>query len=198
MWPGINKMNFNKLIRDTTAIEMGHINRERKNLQSTNIKSTAQPAITKSSTQTYHLMSKIIPFTPKEMAYGDLTGAFPFTSTRGHKYIYLMYDYDANAILVHPLRTRQADEITVAWTHLHDRLMKHSHMVTHFILDNKISTNIKKAYLKINITFQAVPLHTHRANAAEHAIQTFKKHFLSGLAFCDTDFPIAEWDRLLH
>ena len=34
-WPGIDKLNFTKLIQDTTAIEMGHMKRERKNLQST-------------------------------------------------------------------------------------------------------------------------------------------------------------------
>ena len=111
------------------------------------------------------------------MAYGDLTGAFPFTSTRRHKYVYLMYDYDANAILVHPLKTRQAAEITSAWTKLHACLTKHGHVVTHFILDNEILSNLKHAFAKNNITFQAVPLHTHRANAAERAIQTFKTIF---------------------
>ena len=108
-----------------------------------------------------------------------------------------MYDYDTNAILVHPLKTRQAAEITSAWTKLHTRLTKHGHVVTHFILDNEILSNLKHAFAKNNITFQVVPSHTHRANATERAIQTFKNHFLSGLAICDPDFPIAEWDRLL-
>ena len=141
-WPGINKLNFNKLICDTNAIEMGHMNRERKNLQSTKIEAPSPTTIKNLTARTYHLLSKIIPFMPKEMAYGDLMGAFPFTSTQGHKYIYLMYDYDANAILVYPLKTRQAAEITAAWTHLHARLTKHGHIVTHFILDNEISSNI--------------------------------------------------------
>ena len=37
----------------------------------------------------------------------------------------------------------------------------------------------------------------HRANAAERCIQTFKDHLLSGLATCNPEFPINEWDRLL-
>ena len=41
-----------------------------------------------------------------------------------------------------------------------------------------------------------VPPHQHRRNAAERAIRTFKKHFLAGLASCDPDFPLREWDRL--
>ena len=42
-----------------------------------------------------------------------------------------------------------------------------------------------------------VPPNIHRRNAAERAIRTFKAHFLSGLATCDPNFPISEWDRLL-
>ena len=47
------------------------------------------------------------------------------------------------------------------------------------------------------VQYQLVPPHTHRANAAEGAIQTFKNHFKSGLASLHPDFPVAEWDRLL-
>ena len=47
-------------------------------------------------------------------------------------------------------------------------------------------------------TFQFVPSHTHQANIAERAIQTFKNHFKTGLASVDPDFPISEWDRLLE
>ena len=42
-----------------------------------------------------------------------------------------------------------------------------------------------------------MPPHIHRRNAAERAIQTFKNHLLSGLATCNSKFPISEWDRLL-
>ena len=37
----------------------------------------------------------------------------------------------------------------------------------------------------------------HRRNAAEQAIRTFKKNFLAGLATCDKNFPLQEWDRLI-
>ena len=48
-----------------------------------------------------------------------------------------------------------------------------------------------------NITFQMVPSHQHRRNAAERAIRTFKNHLLAGLATCHPDFPIREWDRII-
>ena len=50
---------------------------------------------------------------------------------------------------------------------------------------------------KENITYQLVPPHNHRANAAERAIQTFTSHFKSILATADPDFPLAQWDLLL-
>jgi len=51
---------------------------------------------------------------------------------------------------------------------------------------------------KAKTTFQFVPPHTHRANVAERAIQTFKGRFKAGLASVHPDFPISEWDRLLE
>ena len=50
---------------------------------------------------------------------------------------------------------------------------------------------------KKQITYQMVPPHYHRANLAERAIQTFKIHIKAGLSTLQSDFPIAEWDRLL-
>ena len=196
---GNKQTPFPQYIKDITVTYLGHMNREKKNLQSTKLQAQQfdqQP--TSPTTKTFEIMSKIIPFTAKEMVDGDLKGAFPFTSTRWHKYIYLMYNYDANAILVHPLKARQVAEITAVWTNLHNCLTKHGHVVTHFILDNEISGTINKTFIKNDITFQAVPPHTHQSNSAERAIQTFKKHFLSGLATCDPEFPITEWDRLLQ
>eukprot|EP00978_Attheya_sp_CCMP212_P038542 scaffold191999_cov45-Attheya_sp.AAC.1 len=38
----------------------------------------------------------------------------------------------------------------------------------------------------------------HRQNNAEHAIQTFKNHFLAGLCTVDTSFPLQLWDRMLQ
>jgi hypothetical protein len=47
------------------------------------------------------------------------------------------------------------------------------------------------------MSYQLVPPHCHRTNAAERAIRTFKKHFKAGLATVNPDFPVHLWDRLL-
>ena len=47
-------------------------------------------------------------------AQTDLTGRFPVKSTRGSEYIFIMYDYDSNAILATTLKNRSAKTITDA------------------------------------------------------------------------------------
>ena len=128
------------------------------------------------------------------MTYGDMTGAFPYTSSCGAKYIYVMYDYDSNSILTHTLKSRQAHEIVKAWTNLHSQMTRHGHTITNLILDNECSNELKKALAKHSMSYQLVPPDSHRRNAAERAIRTFKNHLLSTLATCRVDFPIAEWD----
>ena len=59
---------------------MGNLDQERKNLQSTKTQVTQQPNEKKLET-----VNTILPFTAKAMAYEDLTGVFPYTSSRGAK-----------------------------------------------------------------------------------------------------------------
>ena len=66
------------------------------------------------------------------------------------------------------------------------------------ILDNEASTEYKRSIkTKWNAKYQLLPPHTHRSNAAERAIRTFKAHFLSILAGVAPDFPRNMWDILL-
>ena len=38
--------------------------------------------------------------------YTDQTGRFPVVSSKGNKYIMVLYDYDSNAILAKPIKDR--------------------------------------------------------------------------------------------
>ena len=66
--------------------------------------------------------STIHPYSPKQTAYGDLTGKFPYKSLMVNRYIYVMYDYNSNAILVQAIPNRQAQTIENAWEKLTQRL----------------------------------------------------------------------------
>ena len=133
-------------IKDTTAIHMGYLDQERQFLQST--KQLNNNTFTQQPDKTLATINTIVPFTAKTMAYGDLTGSLSYTSSRGAKYLFIMYDYDANAILVHTLKTKQAHEIKQAWLTLSNRVMRHGHILQHYVLDNKCSHELKHAIKK--------------------------------------------------
>ncbi len=139
----------------------------------------------------HNVMSTLISFSANTLSYIWL---HPFKTCRGNQYVYVLYNYDSNAILVEPTKPCQAQEIATMWSKLYERLTKHGHATSHFILDNECSTDLKYSFKKYAIIYQLAPPCIHCHNAAERAIHTFKSHFLSGLATCDPDFPISEWD----
>jgi hypothetical protein len=143
------------------------------------------------------IFTALLQTTAVQKSYSDQTGKFPVQSSRGYNYVMILYDYDSNAILTKPIKTRQANELTKAWTSLHERLQSYGYAPTLHILDNECSEELKKAFQKYNVNFQRVPPHSHCRNSAERAVQTWKNHFCSGLATCDPKFPLTEWDLLL-
>ena len=109
----------------------------------------------------------------------------------------MLYDYDSNAILVRPLHTRSAHEIQRVFTSVHAYLVTRGLRPRLHTLDNEASTILKEFLTAENVEYQLVPPHIHRRNSAEHAIQTFKNHFIAGLASTDPNFPLSNWCRLL-
>ena len=109
----------------------------------------------------------------------------------------ISYHIDANAILGIAMKNSRAATFTAAWKELHKKFSTTGVAPSTWILDNETSSELQNAIEKSQVQYQLVPPHTHRANTAERAIQTFKNHFKSGLASLDPDFPVAEWDRLL-
>ena len=68
----------------------------------------------------------------------------------------------------------------------------------HHTMDNECSAGLKTLIMDTNNNkLQLVPPHDHHNNPAEKAIDTFKCHFISGLASMDPFFPLHLWCRLL-
>ena len=134
---------------------------------------------------------------PTGLGYTDLTGRFPYCSSRGNEYIFIGYHYDANAILALPIPDRKATTLVPAWKELHARFAQAGMAPDTYIQDNEISRDMRECFQQENVQFHLVPPHNHRANAAERAIQTFKNHFIAGLSGLDPKFPIKQWDWLL-
>jgi hypothetical protein len=113
--------------------------------------------------------------------YTDQTGRFPVTSSRGNKYILVLYAFDPNAILTEPLKNRSASEIVRAYSKLVTYLKRRGFQPQIHWLDNEASILLKDYNTVNNIAYQLVPPHMHRRKAAERAIRTWKNHFVAGL-----------------
>jgi hypothetical protein len=63
-------------------------------------------------------------------------------------------------------------------------------------MDNQCTKQVKKILTTNDCNLLLVEPHNHCVNAAEHAIQMLKDHFISALAITDSKFPLQLWDKL--
>ena len=122
--------------------------------------------------------------------YSDQTGRFPLSSSRGNKYIMIVYSYDSNAIITEPLSSRTENELLRAYTVIHTKLTERGLRPTLQRLDNEAPGKLKKFMTNNSVAYQLVPPHIHRRNLAERAIGTWKDHFIAGLSSLDPQFPM--------
>ena len=89
------------------------------------------------------------------VGYSDLAGPFPYTSARGYRYIFFFYSWDANAILMEPMKNRGDTKMKRVHEKTYNRLEARGIKPTMNILDNEASslictylTNSKVQYQK--------------------------------------------------
>jgi hypothetical protein len=111
--------------------------------------------------------------------YTDQAGRFPVVSSRGNKYIMILYDYDSNTILTQPIKDGTAQELLRAFKVMEQELVACGLTPKLMKLDNEASTLLKTYLHQKNITFQLVPPYSHRQNSAERAIRSFKEHLIT-------------------
>ena len=100
--------------------------------------------------------------------YTDDTGRFLIRSRSGNQYIMVAYHCDSNAILACPFKTRKDCHRLAAYNSVMERLQQRGLDVDLQILDNKASAEYKRLITKTwKATFQLVPPHMHRRNAAD-------------------------------
>jgi len=100
---------FTKHLAPRVDSAKGHLDQERKKLQSTKVlqdspemkleKADFFPPSDSPNVKSHDAIAAIVPFTTKNTAFQDLTGHFPHKSTRGNEYILIVYDHDSNCIL---------------------------------------------------------------------------------------------------
>ena len=139
------------------------------------------------------------PSTTKEVKiYSDICGHFPTTSSRGNKYIYVMYVYDCNKILTIAMKNRSDKYIIRSFTSLTEDLKIRGINPGFYFMDKEASTALNLTMTTMNIKYQLVPTSNHRTNNAEGEIQKLKNHFIAGLCSVDKKFHIKLWHRILQ
>jgi hypothetical protein len=201
-WPGLTAKLVREKLPKSIATVKGHLNRQRKNIRSTQPRAIetdanedSNPPSDSPNQRSHHVFAAVTAVTGQIST--DITGQFPITSGRGNKYILVLYDYDSNAILAEPMKNRSDNEHLRAYNKLHQFLVDRGFKPLLQKLDNEASNALKQTMRDKDIDFQLVPPHTHRRNAAERAIQTFKNHFVACLCTADKFFPMRLWDRIL-
>ena len=114
-WLGIDKINFNALLKTTLATAKVHLDQDRKHLHSTKLTlEIGMYHFLIKNKKVYKCIYSLTQISEKEISYIHSTGKFPHESSRGNEYLLLLHDFDSNEILVEPLTTKQAGEIAKA------------------------------------------------------------------------------------
>ena len=108
-----------------------------------------------------------------------------------------MYIHDPNVILAIPLKNRTQTSLVNAHSILYEKIKEKGFNPRLHICDNECPEAFKKFLNVQHVTLQKVPPYDHRTNPAEKAIDTFKSHFISGLASLHLEFPLHLWDCLI-
>ena len=90
-WPGLTEKLIKKHLDKSRNTTMGHLYMRRKGLQSTKDKSPDTDLEDKIKTNVVYCTTVEHITTKESKIYSYLCGCFPTTSSRGNKYIYVMY-----------------------------------------------------------------------------------------------------------
>jgi hypothetical protein len=109
----------------------------------------------------------------------------------------ICYSYDANYIRPSAMKSKSGAEWVRSFCIVFDEMTAKGFKPKLQTMDNEASAALKNYFTEKEMSYQLVPPHCHRTNAAERAIRTFKEHFKAGLATVNPDHPAHLWDRLL-
>ena len=206
-FPGLTYDLISKHLPPSTATDKGHMKRRRQNIRSTR---SNKDAVTQAKYEAsdmnppQQMCSALDMFCFAALAdanegtmYTDLTGKFPVRSYKNNQYVFVAYFYSINDILVRAMPNRADASMVATFKDIIGHLKSCGHQPQMNVMDNECSKAVKTYINSENINIQLVEPHDHHVNTAERAIQTFKHHFIAGLATVDIDFPIQLWDEFL-
>jgi hypothetical protein len=129
--------------------------------------------------------------------YTNLTGTFPVRSFKNMQYVFVAYIYDLNTIIICPMPARTNVAMIATFSEVFSVLCTQDYHPALNVMYNECSKVVKKHIWDNKTGIQLISLHNHRVNTAEHAIATFKEHFVTALATVDMLCPLQLWDKFL-
>jgi hypothetical protein len=110
-WPGLTEDAVEKHLSKSTSTTKGHLNQQRQNARTAKIK---EPKVLVTEPDLDHGIKTQLVYSATIDAgqiYTDQTGRFPVVSSKGTKYIMILYDYYSNSILAQPIKDRTGPEL---------------------------------------------------------------------------------------
>jgi hypothetical protein len=163
----LNEQNVEKYLSKSTSTAKGHLNQQRQNARTTKIKDAETIDTEPDPDQGLKTQYVYAATIDAGQIYTDQTGRFPAVSSKGNKYIMVLYDYDSNAILAQPIKNRTAPELLKAFKFMEQELVAKGLKPKLMKLDNEASKLLKDYLYQQYIAFQLVPPYSHRRNSAE-------------------------------
>ena len=112
-WPSLTSKLVCKHLPESPETAKGHLKQDRQKIRSTKPSiATAYhvlPSQHAPSAQSHQLFVKTVELTGKVSTYQ--TGRFPVTSSRGSKYLMVLYYHNSNAIIPEPIKSRIEAEL---------------------------------------------------------------------------------------
>jgi hypothetical protein len=196
-WPGLTEHAVEKHLSKSTSNKKGHLNQQRQNARTTKVNDSKVIVTELDLDHGIKTQFGYAATIDAGQIYTYQTGRFPVVSSKGNTYIMILYDCDSNAILAQHIKYRTAPELLKAFQVMEQDLVARGLKPKLMKLDNEASKLLKTYLHQQNITFQLVPPYSHRRNAAERAIRSFKDHLIAGLCSTDKSFPMHLWGILL-
>ena len=195
-FPGLTTDLVNKHLPKSPNTYKGHAKRHRQHVRSTQ----SSPKMTADLTKQPSARTNLVTFGTRDVTgeiATDQTGKFPVKSSKGNQYIMVAYVRDPNVIMAQPIKNRTEKELVNGYSTLYERLKQKGLTPLLQICDNECPAAFKNFLTNKGLTLQLAPPYDHRTNPAEKAIDTFKAHFIAGLASVDPQFPLHLWCRML-
>jgi hypothetical protein len=153
LWPGLTEHAVEKHLSKSTSTTKVHLNQQRQHSRSTKVK---DPKVIMAELdldqgiKTQYVYAATI---DAVQIYTDQTGQLPVVSSKGNKYIMILYDYDSNAIFAQPIKDRTAPELLRVFQVMEQELVARGLKPKLMKLNNEVSKLLSTYLHYQNITF---------------------------------------------